>query len=75
MLAVNMHETRTSLSNLVAGGEGARVIIARASRCPAAACDVRAEKRIGIAEGKFTVPNDIDAEIMRRFHGEEFRTP
>jgi antitoxin (DNA-binding transcriptional repressor) of toxin-antitoxin stability system len=79
MLAVNMHEARTSLSRLVTAIEDGReseIIIARGGHPVARLLPVSStpKKRIGIAEGKFTVPDDIDsqnAEIARRFYGED----
>jgi antitoxin (DNA-binding transcriptional repressor) of toxin-antitoxin stability system len=79
MLAVNMHEAKTSLSSLVAALEDGRekeIIIARGRRPVARLLPVASapQKRIGVAQGKFTVPDDIDAqnaEIARRFCGED----
>ncbi|MDR1228811.1 MAG: type II toxin-antitoxin system Phd/YefM family antitoxin [Azoarcus sp.] len=79
MLAVNMHEAKTSLSSLVAAiedGKESEIIIARGGRPVARLLPMASapEKRIGVAEGKFTVPDDIDlqnADIARRFHGED----
>jgi prevent-host-death family protein len=67
MDAVNMHEAKSRLSQLVEAvesGREAEVVIARNGRPVArlvplaAAPDV--SKRIGVAKGKFTVPDDLD---------------
>jgi antitoxin (DNA-binding transcriptional repressor) of toxin-antitoxin stability system len=74
-----MLEAKSNLSRLVeavANGSEARVIIARNGR-PAAQLTALipgvAGKRIGVAKGKFTVPDDIDADntaIAAMFAGE-----
>lgn len=79
MQTVNMLEAKTTLSRLVESvesGETEAVIIARNGR-PAAklvAIDAAMEhKRLGIAKGKFVVPENIDAhnaEIARLFTGQ-----
>ena len=76
--AVNMLQAKSSLSRLVQAieqGQEREIVIARNGR-PAAKLvplDVSpAKKRIGIAKGKFTVPDDIDAhnaEVARLFMG------
>jgi len=80
MLAVNMLEAKTSLSRLVAAIEDrqeSEIIIARNGRPVARLVPIQAsspQRRIGIAAGKFTVPDDIDqsnAEIERLFAGEK----
>jgi len=80
MRVVNMPRAKASLSHLVAAIErGAErdVVIARNGR-PAARLvpiDVApAGKRIGVAKGKFQVPDTIDAhneEVARLFSGGE----
>jgi prevent-host-death family protein len=65
---VNMLEAKSNLSELVRtveAGEHAEIIIARngqpvARLVPIAKTD--ATRRIGIARGMFTVPDDIDAD-------------
>ncbi len=66
MPIVNMLEAKSSLSRLVEAvesGKESEFIIARNGK-PAARLvplePVRTGKRIGIAEGKFVVPDDID---------------
>ena len=66
MPTVNMLEAKTNLSRLVEAvesGSESEIIIARNGRPAAKLVPVRqkaAGRRIGIAEGKFTVPDDID---------------
>lgn len=77
--SVNMLEAKSSLSRLVEAIEQGRereIIIARNGR-PAAKLvplgDTPAGKRIGIAKGKFEVPDNIDAhnkEVTRLFRGD-----
>jgi prevent-host-death family protein len=78
MPVFNMLEAKSNLSRLVESvetGAELEVIIARNGR-PAARLvaikAVRAGKRIGIAKGKFTVPDNIDADessIANMFEG------
>lgn len=78
MEAVNMLQAKTSLSRLVEAielGQEREIVIARNGR-PAAKLvplDVQpGGKRIGVAKGLFTVPDDIDAhndEVGRMFMG------
>lgn len=78
MQSVNMLQAKSSLSRLVEAIEQGRereIIIARNGR-PAAKLvpidSVSAGKRIGIAKGKFKVPDSIDAhnaEVARLFLG------
>lgn len=76
MLTVNMLEAKSTLSRLVESlesGEEREIIIARngkpaARLVPIVGADAR--KRIGVAKGKFTVPESIDrhaAEIADMF--------
>jgi prevent-host-death family protein len=67
-MIVNMLEAKSSLSRLVASvesGSETEIIIARNGR-PAAKlvpiAAVPAGKRIGVAKGRFTVPDDIDGD-------------
>ncbi len=78
MASVNMLEAKSSLSRLVAAIEEGRereIVIARNGR-PAAKLvpidTVQSGKRIGVAKGKFKVPDSIDAhneEVARLFLG------
>lgn len=79
MQTINMLQAKSSLSRLVDAIEQGRereIIIARNGR-PAARLvpldTVTAGKRIGVAKGKFTLPDNIDAhndEIARLFQAE-----
>jgi prevent-host-death family protein len=68
MTTVNMLEAKSSLSRLVAAvesGAEAEIIIARNGRPAAKLVAIRPTqtgKRIGIAKGKFVVPDTIDAD-------------
>lgn len=78
MPSVNMLQAKSSLSRLVEAieqGQEREIVIARNGR-PAAKLvpmdTVPAGKRIGVAKGKFTVPDSIDAhnaEVARMFLG------
>jgi antitoxin (DNA-binding transcriptional repressor) of toxin-antitoxin stability system len=84
MQAVNMLEAKSSLSRLVQAIEEGRereIIIARNGR-PAARLvpleSVPAERRIGVAKGRFTVPESIDehnAEVAALFTGGNLGKP
>ena len=76
--AVNMLQAKSSLSRLVQAieqGQEREIVIARNGRPAAKLVPLDAspaKKRIGIAKGKFTVPDDIDAhnaEVARLFMG------
>lgn len=80
MSMVNMHEAKTRLSALVDAVESGReseIVIARNGR-PAVRLVPMAVKpdrgiRIGVAEGRFKIPDSIDAdneEIAALFYGE-----
>ena len=78
MPIVNMLEAKSNLSRLVESvesGSEAEIIIARNGRPAARLVAIkaaRAGKRIGIAKGRFTVPDDIDADaalVAALFHG------
>jgi prevent-host-death family protein len=79
MQAVNMLQAKSSLSRLVEAierGHECEIIIARNGR-PAARLvpidSAASGKRIGVAKGKFDVPDDIDAnsaEVAALFMGE-----
>ena len=78
MNAINMLQAKSSLSRLVEAIEQGRereIVIARNGK-PAAKLvpmsTAPSEKRIGVAKGCFTVPDDIDAhndEVARLFAG------
>ena len=80
MQAVNMLQAKSSLSRLVEAieqGQEREIVIARNGR-PAAKLvpmdTVPAGQRIGVAKGKFEVPDNIDThneEIARLFMGGE----
>lgn len=80
MQAVNMLQAKSSLSRLVEAieqGQEREIVIARNGR-PAAKLvpmdTVQAGLRIGVAKGKFEVPDTIDAhneEVARLFMGGE----
>lgn len=78
MQAVNMLQAKSSLSRLVEAIEQGRereIIIARNGRPVAKLVPmetVSASRRIGVAKGKFDVPDTIDAhndEVARLFMG------
>ncbi|MDD2768208.1 MAG: type II toxin-antitoxin system Phd/YefM family antitoxin [Methylococcus sp.] len=69
MSTVNLLETKTHLSKLVEqleSGQEREIIIARngkpAARLVRIGDKPPTEKRLGIAKGAFTVPDDIDAD-------------
>jgi len=68
MRVVNMLEAKSNLSRLVEAverGQQAEIIIARNGRPAArlvAIAALPAAQRIGIAKGRFTVPDTIDAD-------------
>lgn len=77
MDAVIMHDATSRLSALVdavESGREAKIVIARNGRPAARLVPVAAKpdigKRIGVAEGRFAIPDDIDEdeeEIVRLF--------
>ncbi len=78
MLAVNMLQAKSTLSRLVEAielGEEREIVIARNGRPAAKLVPIDVQptgKRIGVAKGSFTVPDDIDAhneEVARLFMG------
>ncbi len=80
MSQVNMFEAKSTLSKLVdliEKGVEKEIVIARNGRAAARLVPMlaaTAAKRLGVAKGKFTVPDDIDAhnaEVARLFHGED----
>jgi prevent-host-death family protein len=78
MPSVNMLQAKSSLSRLVEAierGQEREIVIARNGRPAAKLVPVDAApagKRIGVAKGKFKVPDSIDAhnkEVARMFLG------
>jgi len=78
MQSVNMLQAKSSLSRLVEAieqGQEREIVIARNGRPAAKLVPMDAlpvGKRIGVAKGKFKVPNSIDAnndEVARMFVG------
>ena len=76
---VNMHEAKSRLSQLVEAietGAETEITIARNGRPVAKLVPIRPEKhviRLGVAEGKFKLPEDFDADneaIARLFYGD-----
>lgn len=81
MTAVSMFEAKTHLSGLVESllqGKEDEVIISRHGKPVARLMPLRpadTSVRIGLAKGRFTIPDDIDVEnerIAALFHGGEF---
>jgi prevent-host-death family protein len=74
---VNIHEAKTGLSKLVERVEaGEDVVIARAGRPVAklvALKKSRAPRRLGLLDGKFQIPDDLNrplpASVLRAFGG------
>lgn len=79
MSPVTMHDAKTNLSRyvtLVESGEEDMIVISRGDK-PAAMLvpfvSSESSQRLGVAAGKFDVPDDIDAhndEIAGLFYGE-----
>ena len=78
MPIVNMLEAKSNLSRLVESvesGSEAEIIIARNGRPAARLVAIKAARagnRIGVAKGRFAVPDDIDADaalVAALFHG------
>jgi antitoxin (DNA-binding transcriptional repressor) of toxin-antitoxin stability system len=83
MQPVNMLQAKSSLSRLVEAIEQGRereIVIARNGRPAARLVPINTESvglRVGIAKGKFEVPDDIDAQnedVARMFMGGDERT-
>ncbi len=80
MSTVNIHEAKSNLSRLLSAiesGAETEIIIARngkpVGRLTAMASHSKQKVRFGLAEGKFVVPDDIDAlnpEIEKLFYGD-----
>jgi prevent-host-death family protein len=68
MTTVNMLDAKTQLSRLVEAvesGAEAEIVIARNGRPAARLVPIKQQavgKRLGVAKGKFTVPDTIDAD-------------
>jgi prevent-host-death family protein len=81
MPIVNMLDAKSKLSRLVQAvesGEEKEIVIARngkpAARLVPIAAKPDVSKRLGIAKGKFVVPDDFDRDndaIAKLFYGEE----
>jgi prevent-host-death family protein len=80
MTIVNMLEAKNNLSKLVEAvesGREAEIIIARNGKPAARIAPLQTKRpgvRLGLAKGKFEVPEDIDRdndEIARMFYGDE----
>ena len=80
MHSVNMLQAKSSLSRLVDAierGQEREIVIARNGRPAAKLVPMETSpggKRIGVAKGKFDVPDSIDthnAEVARMFLGEQ----
>ena len=80
MQSVNMLQAKSSLSRLVDAieqGHEREIVIARNGRPAARLVPMEAMptgKRIGVAKGKFKVPDDIDAwnvDVAKMFLGEQ----
>lgn len=78
MHTVNLFEAKTHLSRIVddlVSGKEDRVVIARRGKPAVFVSPLRTEttgKRIGVARGKFEVPDNIDksnAAVAALFHG------
>jgi prevent-host-death family protein len=80
MATVNMLEAKTNLSRLVDAVEKGlerEIIIARNGKPAARLVPIEPKKgiRLGVAEGKFKIPEDIDRDndlIAKMFYGEDF---
>lgn len=81
MTTVNMLKAKTNLSRLVEAIESgieSEVIIARNGKPAARLVPLERKKsgvRLGVAEGKFVVPEDIDRDndlVAKMFYGEDF---
>ncbi|MBW7901514.1 MAG: type II toxin-antitoxin system prevent-host-death family antitoxin [Rhodocyclaceae bacterium] len=84
MQAVNMLQAKSSLSRLVEAieqGQEREIVIARNGRPAARLVPIEtapAGRRIGVAKGKFEVPDSIDAhnaEVARLFLGNDPESP
>ena len=69
MHTVNIHEAKTHLSRLVEqAAAGAEIVIAKAgkpvARLVPLAETTREPRKLGLLAGKYTVPDDIDANFV-----------
>lgn len=79
MSYINVHDAKTNLSKLIEAiesGTEREITIARNGRPAARLVPIERKrtKLLGIAKGKYVIPDDIsglDAEIERLFNGEE----
>ena len=77
-IIVPMHQAKSSLSQLVKRAAGGETIFigsyGRAEAALVSAADRKPKKRLGLAAGKLTVPDDFDAplprEILAAFEGD-----
>ena len=77
MIKVNIHQAKTGLSKLVERAEsGEEIIIARAGIPVArlvALKRARSPRRLGLLDGKFRIPNDLNRplpdSLLRPFEG------
>jgi prevent-host-death family protein len=77
MKQFNIHQAKTGLSKLVERAEaGEDIVIARAGRPVArlvALTKSRAPRRLGLLDGKFNIPDDLNkplpASVLRAFDG------
>ena len=74
MRVVNIHQAKTHLSKLVEEvEEGEEVIIARAGKPVARLVPLQRPRRLGLLQGRITVPDDFDAplpeEVLAAFEG------
>ncbi|MDR1241947.1 MAG: type II toxin-antitoxin system prevent-host-death family antitoxin [Deltaproteobacteria bacterium] len=74
---VPMHQAKSSLSKLVKRAAGGEIIFigsyGRAEAVLTSAASAKPKKRLGLLEGKLTVPDDFDAslppELLASFEG------
>ena len=68
---VPMHQAKRSLSQLVKRAESGETIFigshGRAQAVLTSAATFRPKKRLGLLEGKLTVPDDFDAQLPEEF--------
>ena len=67
MKRVNIHQAKTHLSKLIERAEaGEEIVIARAGKPAAKLVPVRStrtRRRLGLLDGKFTIPDDFNAPL------------
>lgn len=77
MEKVNIHDAKTRLSQLVERAEaGEEIVIARAGRPVARLAPLasrKAARKLGLLDGRFRIPDDLNAplpdEVLREFLG------